>query len=113
MPMTVSRNLPSTNIRVPSTSRPSPTKNAVTESRSATVMPTWSKRRAWDMGSILQLLDLSIHSRDVADSGFSTSGTSAMWPVASIARRSAQDPLVNQVQREVDVARHASGESSP
>ncbi len=39
MPMTVSRNSPSTNIRVPSTSRPSPTKNAVTVSRSATVIP--------------------------------------------------------------------------
>src|ERR1019366_7695505 len=31
-------------------SRPSPTKNVVTVSRSATVMPTWSKRRANDMG---------------------------------------------------------------
>ncbi len=50
MPMTVSRNSPSTNI-LPSTSRPSPTKNAVTMSRSATVMPRWSKRRACDMGS--------------------------------------------------------------
>ena len=38
MPMTVSRNSPSTNVR-PSTSRPSPAKNAVTVSRSATVMP--------------------------------------------------------------------------
>src|ERR1019366_345895 len=50
MPMTVSRNSPSMNARVPSTSRPSPTKNVVTVSRSATVMPTWSKRRANDMG---------------------------------------------------------------
>jgi hypothetical protein len=50
MPLTVSRNSPSTNV-LPSTSRPSPTKNAVTVSRSATVMPTWSKRRACDMGS--------------------------------------------------------------
>ena len=44
MPMTVSRNSPSMNI-LPSTSRPSATKNAVMASRSATVMPTWSKRR--------------------------------------------------------------------
>jgi hypothetical protein len=43
MPITVSTNSPSMNI-LPSTSRPSPTKNAVTASRSATVMPTWSKR---------------------------------------------------------------------
>jgi hypothetical protein len=47
----------------------SPVKNAVTVSRSATVMPTWSKRRACDMGLILQLLVLSIHSEDVADGG--------------------------------------------
>jgi hypothetical protein len=53
MPLTVSRNSPSTNV-LPSNSRPSPTKNAVTVSRSATVMPTWSKRRTCDMGSILQ-----------------------------------------------------------
>jgi hypothetical protein len=32
--------LASTNV-LPSTSRPNPTKNAVTRSRSATVMPTW------------------------------------------------------------------------
>ena len=44
MPMTVSTNSPSMNI-LPSTSRPSPTKNAVAVSRSATVMPTWSKLR--------------------------------------------------------------------
>ena len=50
MPLTVSRNSPPTNV-LPSNSRPSPTKNAVTVSRSATVMPTWSKRRACDMGS--------------------------------------------------------------
>jgi hypothetical protein len=54
MPTTVSRKSPSTNNRVPSTSRPSPTKNAVTVSRSATVMPTWSKRRTYDIGIILQ-----------------------------------------------------------
>ena len=47
--MTVSRNSPSMNARVPSISRPSATKNVVTVSRSATVMPTWSKRRAYDM----------------------------------------------------------------
>ena len=55
MPHTVSTNSPSTD-PVPSTSRPSPTKNAVTESRSATVMPTWSKRRTCAMRSILQVL---------------------------------------------------------
>ena len=49
MPMTVSTNSPSMNI-LPSTSRPSPTKNAVTVSRSATVMPTWSKRRMRNTG---------------------------------------------------------------
>jgi len=43
MPITVSRISPSTNIRLPSTSKPSSTKDAVTLSRSATVMPTWSK----------------------------------------------------------------------
>src|SRR6266567_2904985 len=48
MPMTVSRNSPSRNVR-PSTSKPSSTKNADTASRSATVMPTWSKRRIRDM----------------------------------------------------------------
>src|SRR6476660_8146934 len=41
MPITVSMNSPSTNM-LPSTSRPRPTKKAVTESRSATVIPTWS-----------------------------------------------------------------------
>ena len=40
IPMTVSRNRPSRKVR-PSTSKPSSTKNAATESRSATVMPTW------------------------------------------------------------------------
>src|SRR5215472_15644491 len=49
MPQTVSKNSPSTNI-LPSTSRPSPTKKAVTTSRSATVRPTWSKRRICDIG---------------------------------------------------------------
>src|SRR5690349_17286756 len=48
MPQTVSKNSPSTNA-LPSTSRPSATKKAVTTSRSATVMPTWSKRRTCDM----------------------------------------------------------------
>ena len=45
MPITVSRKSPSTNIRDPSISRPSPTKKSVTTSRSATVIPMWSKRR--------------------------------------------------------------------
>ena len=54
MPQTVSTNSPSTD-PVPSTSRPSPTKNAVAESRSVTVIPMWSKRRTCAMGSILQL----------------------------------------------------------
>src|SRR5919106_2774296 len=53
MPMTVSRNSPSTNVR-PSTSRPNPTKNAVTESRSSTVIPTWSKRLMCDVAAIPQ-----------------------------------------------------------
>jgi len=53
MPMTVSRNSPSTNVR-PSTSRPNPTKNAVTESRSSTAIPTWSKRLMCDIAAILQ-----------------------------------------------------------
>jgi hypothetical protein len=48
MPMTVSRNSPSTNV-LPSTSRPSPTKNPVTRSRSSTVMPTRSKQpQSWN-----------------------------------------------------------------
>jgi hypothetical protein len=38
-------------------------------------MPTWSKRRACGMGLILQLLVLSIHSKDVADRAVSTSVT--------------------------------------
>ena len=50
MPVTVSMNSPSTNV-LPSTSSPSPTKNAVTVSRSATVMPRWSKRRMPDTGA--------------------------------------------------------------
>src|SRR5579859_4007934 len=50
MPMTVSTNSPSMNI-LPSTSRPSPTKKAVAASRSATVMPTWSKRGRRDTGA--------------------------------------------------------------
>ena len=49
MPQTVSKNSPSTNV-LPSTSRPSATKKAVTTSRSATVRPTWSKRRTCDIG---------------------------------------------------------------
>src|SRR5215217_4652167 len=49
MPQTVSKNSPSTNV-LPSTSRPSATKKAVTTSRSATVMPTWSKRRTCGIG---------------------------------------------------------------
>src|SRR3954466_120121 len=53
MPQTVSTNSPLTD-PVPSTSRPSRTKNAVAESRSATVMPMWSKRRTCAMGPILQ-----------------------------------------------------------
>src|SRR6266498_911816 len=48
MPQTVSKNSPSTNV-LPSTSRPSATKKAVTTSRSATVRPTWSKRRTCDI----------------------------------------------------------------
>src|SRR5690348_4783059 len=43
IPITVSRNSPSMAIR-PCTSSPSPTKNSVTVSRSATVMPMWSRR---------------------------------------------------------------------
>jgi hypothetical protein len=73
--MTVSRNSPSTNIRVPSTSRPSPTKNAVAVSRSATVMPTWSKRRACDMGHPSNTHLVDPLSRDVADGVVSTSIT--------------------------------------
>jgi hypothetical protein len=49
MPQTVSKNSPSTNV-LPSTSRPSDTKKVVTASRSATVRPTWSKRRTCDIG---------------------------------------------------------------
>src|SRR5215510_6686745 len=49
MPQTVSKNSPSTNV-LPATSRPIATKKAVTTSRSATVRPTWSKRRTCDMG---------------------------------------------------------------
>src|SRR6266498_2990098 len=49
MPQTVSKNSPSTNV-LPSTCRPSATKKAVTTSRSATVRPTWSKRRTCDIG---------------------------------------------------------------
>src|SRR5260370_5991349 len=49
MPQTVSKNSPSTNV-LPSTSRPSATKKAVTTSRSATVRPTWSKRRTCAIG---------------------------------------------------------------
>src|SRR6478735_10577396 len=52
MPVTVSTNSPSTKVR-PSTSRPSPTKNAVTASRSATVIPTWSKRLMSDTPLLL------------------------------------------------------------
>src|SRR4051812_34454001 len=52
MPQTVSKNSPSTNV-LPSTSRPSATKKAVTTSRSATVRPTWSKRRTCDIGPVL------------------------------------------------------------
>src|SRR5213082_1508793 len=52
MPITVSTNSPSMNI-LPSTSRPSPTKNAVDLSRSATVTPTWSKRVIRDTGTLL------------------------------------------------------------
>ena len=48
-PQTVPKNSPSTNV-LPSTSRPSATKKAVTTSRSATVTPTWSKRRTCDTG---------------------------------------------------------------
>src|SRR5919198_5399371 len=48
MPQTVSKNSPSTNA-LPSTPRPSPTKKAVTTSSSATVRPTWSKRRTYDI----------------------------------------------------------------
>ena len=43
MPMTVSTKSPSMNIR-PSTCMPSEMKNAETRSRSATVMPMWSRR---------------------------------------------------------------------
>src|SRR5438094_5137236 len=53
MPMTVSTNSPSMNI-LPSSTRPSPTKNAVAASRSPTVMPTWSKRRIADTGALLR-----------------------------------------------------------
>src|SRR4051812_21383006 len=53
MPMTVSRNSPSTDIRPPWTSRPNRTKNAVAAVRSATVMPTWSKRRTCVIPGIL------------------------------------------------------------
>jgi hypothetical protein len=51
MPMTVSMNSPSTNVR-PSTSRPILAKNAVTESRSATVIPMWSNCLMCDMRSL-------------------------------------------------------------
>jgi hypothetical protein len=47
IPMTVSTNSPSMDI-LPSTSNPSPTKNAVALSRSETVMPTWSNVRIDD-----------------------------------------------------------------
>jgi hypothetical protein len=67
--MTVSRNSPSTNIRVPSTSRPSPTKNAVTVLRSETVIPTWSKRRTCVMGSILACSSCRSTRRDGANAG--------------------------------------------
>ena len=40
--------------RPASTSRPSPTKSAVIVSRSATVMPTWSKRHMRDMRYVLR-----------------------------------------------------------
>lgn len=50
IPMTVVQGLAFQGIRVPSSSGPSPTKNAVTVSRSVTVMPTWSKRHTCDMG---------------------------------------------------------------
>src|ERR1700722_228200 len=53
MPITVSTNSPSMSVR-PSTSKPRPTKNAVTASRSATVIPTWSKRRMADTVIILR-----------------------------------------------------------
>ena len=43
MPHTVSMNSPSMNMRPP-TSSPSATKNSATRSRSATVIPRWSKR---------------------------------------------------------------------
>ena len=59
IPLTVSRKSPSRNVR-PSTSRPSPTKNAVIASRSSTVIPTWSKVRRGAMAAILQRLDQGV-----------------------------------------------------
>src|SRR5215211_8891178 len=49
--------------------------NAVTVSRSATVIPTWVEALYVSHGSILQLVVLSIHFRDVADAAVSTSVT--------------------------------------
>jgi len=51
--------------------------NAVTVSRSATVIPTWVEALYVSHGSILQLVVLSIHFRDVADGPVSTSTGSA------------------------------------
>lgn len=70
MPMTVSMNSPSTNVR-PSTSRPRSAKNAVTESRSATVIPTWSNCLMCYMTSILQCLS-GLWSKDEAAEAFWT-----------------------------------------
>jgi hypothetical protein len=60
--MTVSMNSPSTNVR-PSTSRPRPTKNTVTESRSATVIPTWSNCLICDMTAILRCFLVLVQGR--------------------------------------------------
>ena len=88
MPITVFKNSPSTDIRVPSTSRPSPTKNAVTMSRSATVMPTWSNRRAmtWVHRPVLIV---SIHPSDghrASRAGNSPSPAAMTFPAASLVR---------------------------
>jgi len=77
MPMTVSKNSPSRNVR-PSTSKPSWTKNADTVSRSATVMPTWSKRQIPDMRCTLSCPSSALQQpRVIAVSSIQVASTTA------------------------------------
>ena len=97
----MSKNSPSTNV-LPSTSRPSATKKAVTTSRSATVRPTWSKRRTCDIGpSSRRCIDRA--SATVGVLSTSRCGTSANAPQHShsgrrgrLSRSAASEPEASQ-----------------